>query len=146
MTDTPSSSEFDPMDDYFADSNDDLMFPPDSDWNSSSNYESPSASGAGEEVLRGPGSLISIAYIVNLLSIVLLLIGSDILNWMGYILSGYVATILIVSYWAVDQQRRAHPNYVFAGNRTFFAVASVLGGIVLAGLHGLALSQMVVPV
>ncbi len=146
MTDISSSSGSDPSDDYLSDSYDHLMFPPDSDWDESSSYEFPHAPDLGEEVLRGPGSLISMAYALNMVSVVFLLIGSDTLNLMGYISSGYVAAILIVGYWALDQQRRALPNYVFASYRTFLTVTSVLVGIVLAGLHGLALSQTVVPV
>ncbi len=146
MTDISSSSDFDLSDDQLSDSHDDLIFPPDSDWDEPSSYVFPHAPDQEEEVLRGPGSLVSIAYALNMISVVFLLIGSDTLNLMGYISSGYVAAILIVSYWAVDQQRRALPNYVFVSHRTFLTVTSLLVGIVLAGLHGLALSQTVVPV
>lgn len=150
MTDMSSSSDHDPTDDYLSDADADTIFPSDSDWADS--WDAQSNDGhttmptePEDGAARSPGSLIAVAYLTNAVSVVLLLIESDIVNWIGYALSGFLASVLIVSYWGIDQQRRALPNYVLSGHRTFLSVLSVLVGIVLAGLHGVALSQSVVP-
>ena len=148
VTDISSSSDYDPTEDYLAGS-DEGIFPSHSNWDES--WDSHSSEGFTTTIdiedgaTRSPGSLIISAYLANIVSLVFLLIGSDILNWIGYVSSGYFAAALIVGYWGIDQQRRMMPNYVFAGHRTFLSILSVLVGLALVVMHSIALSQNVVP-
>ena len=149
MTDMSPSSEYDPTEDYLAGS-DEGIFPSHSDWDES--WDSPAGDGFTSTVdiedgaARGPGSLILSTYLVNMASLIFLLIGADVLNWIGYVLSGFLAAALIVGYWGIDQRRRMLPNYVFAGHRSFLSVLSAIVGLALVVMHSIALSQNVVPV
>ena len=149
MTDASSSSDYDPTDDYMSDA-DNMVFPPGTEWTDGWDVQANSgytttATEPENDVARSPGSLIASAYLANTISLVLLLVGSDIMNWIGYAISGFLGAVLIISYWGLDQQRRTLPNYAFAGHRTFLSVLSVIIGLVLAASHSVALSHNMVP-
>ena len=103
----------------------------------------PSPTGPNE---RSPFGLVVSAYAANFGSLVCLLLGSDVSNWIGYVLGSAVVAFLVVRFRTVDHRRRGSPNYVFAKYPRALAGASLLIGIVLAGLHGLSLAESQVPV
>ena len=139
MTDSFSSDYDGRTRDYMSDP-DDFIYSSETDlsggWSASVS--------TSEQVTRGPIFRIVAAYAVNTVSLFFLLTGSNLVNWIGYILSGFLAAGLMVSYWHIDQQRRRFPTYVLIRSRSFWSALSLGIGILLAGLHAVALSQNVV--
>ena len=95
---------------------------------------------------RSPFGLVVSAHAANFGSLVCLLLGSEVFNWVGYVLGGVVVAFLVVRFWTVDYRRRRSPNYVSAKYPRVLAGAALLIGIALAGQHGLSLAQSQVPI
>lgn len=145
-----SESDYGSEERWFEVDTDGDPFPTGSNWNDSWDSQAIGDDTIAVDMEDGaassPGVLLVLAYVANAVSLVFLLIGFELLNWFGYVSSGYLASALIVAYWYMDQQRRLSPNYSFAGHRTAMSVLSVVVGLAMVVMHSLALSENVVPI